>query len=217
MSLRMEKFGSRAVWLKHRGGIGGSDAAAVLGLSPWKTNTELWEIKTKRKKPEPISDNPAVKYGTEAEKYLRDLFALDFPEFDVEYVPGNIWLNDDFPFAHASLDGWLQEKDTGRKGVLEIKTTAITSGMVLEKWNGKIPDYYYCQVMHYLMVTGWDFAVLKAQLKFEFGGELERIETRHYHFERADCEDDIRMLQEEERKFWSCVETDTCPPLKLTF
>ena len=215
MTVRMEKFGSRKAWLEHRRRIGGSDAAAVMGLSPWKTNTELWEIKTGREKPEDISESPAVKYGTQAEQLLRELFALDFPELDVEYEPGNIWISDDLPFAHASLDGWVTERSSGRKGVLEIKTTTITSGMALDKWKEKVPDYYYCQVIHYLLVTGWDFAVLKAQLKHTFGGELGWIETRHYRFEREDCEEDIRMLEEAERDFWHYVETDKRPPLKL--
>ena len=57
--------------------------------------------------------------------------------------------------------------------------------------------------------------MLKAQLKFQFGGELERIEIRHYHFERADCEEDILELERAEKELWGYVERDECPPLKL--
>ena len=44
-------------WLDYRRrGIGGSDAAAVLGLCPWKSNVRLWEAKTGLRQPEDISD-----------------------------------------------------------------------------------------------------------------------------------------------------------------
>ena len=58
-------------------GIGASDAACVLGRNPYKTNVELWEEKTGIRQSEDISDKPHVKYGTEAEQYLRELFRLD--------------------------------------------------------------------------------------------------------------------------------------------
>lgn len=208
-------FATREDWMKHRVGIGGSDAASVLGISPWRSNVDAWEIITGRKQQPDISDKDVVRYGTEAEKYLRELFALDYPEYEVGYREYNCFYNSDMPFAHASLDGWLTEKDSGRRGVLEIKTTTITSGAALMKWDSQVPAYYFAQLLHYFLVTGCDFAVLKAQLKFQIGGDLDRIETRHYHFERADCEDDIRALEEAERDFWGYVERDECPPLKL--
>ena len=70
--------------------------------------------------------------------------------------------------------------------------------------DGKIPDNYYCQVLHYLAVTEYDFAVLKAQLKSEWHGEL-RITVKHYFIERKDIEEDIRYLVEAEQRFWTCV------------
>jgi predicted phage-related endonuclease len=67
-----------AAWLsERRTGIGGSDAATILGVSPYMTNVELWRIKTGRKIPEDISGKPYVKYGIEAERHLRGLFELN--------------------------------------------------------------------------------------------------------------------------------------------
>ena len=132
-------YKNRADWLMHRRGIGGSDAAAVLGISPWRSNVELWEILTERKQAPDISDKEVVQYGTEAEKYLRGLFSLDFPEYEVGYQEFNCYYNSRMPYAHASLDGWLTEKDTGRRGILEIKTTTITSGTALSKWDEQVP------------------------------------------------------------------------------
>ena len=104
--------------------------------------------------------------------------------------------------------------EQGRRGILEIKTTNILQSMQREKWNGKIPDNYYCQVLHYLAVTEYDFAVLKAQLKSEWHGEL-RITVKHYFIERKDIEEDIRYLVEAEQRFWTCVVEGHRPDLLL--
>ena len=128
---------------------------------------QLWEEKMGLVLPADISDKEYVRYGTEAEKYLRGLFALDFPEYQVLYDENNMFLNPDFPWMHASLDGELMDRQ-GRHGILEIKTTNILQSSQRRNWEGRIPDNYYCQVLHYLAVTEYDFVVLKAQLKSEW-------------------------------------------------
>ena len=211
----MKTLNSREEWLaarKHY--IGGSDAAAVLGMNPYKTNLELWQEKTGIVQPEDISGKPYVQYGHAAESYLRELFALDFPEYEVHYQDNNIWLNDRFPFAHASLDGWLTDQD-GRNGVLEIKTTNILQSMQKEKWDHRIPDNYYIQVLHYLMVTEFDFAVLKAQLKYEFQGGDIMLQTKHYKIERSEVQEDIELLKSSEKEFWKRVQSRKKPALLL--
>ena len=155
-----------------------------------------------------------MKYGTNAEEHLRALFALDFPQYDVEYVDNNMFLNDKFPWAHASLDGWLTDKD-GRKGILEIKTTEILQSMQKEKWKNQIPDNYYIQVLHYLLVTEFEFVELKAQLKTVFNGVLY-LQTKHYHIERSDVEEDIKYLAAEEERFWKSAQDGKCPNLILS-
>lgn len=203
-----------AEWLANRDRIGGSDASAILGMNPYKTNIELWQIKTGQLIPEDISEKPYVKYGTQAEMHLRGLFRLDFPQYEVEYAENNMWINDKYPFAHASLDGWLIERETGRKGILEIKTTNILQSMQKEKWKDCIPDNYYIQILHYLMVTEFDFAILKAQLKYEFDGDIY-LQTKHYKIERAEVEEDIKYLESSERRFWKQVQDKVRPSLLL--
>ena len=178
------------------------------------TNVDLWEIKTGIRIPEDISKQDYVVYGTKAEKYLRDLFKLDYPRYKVEYKANNSWTNDRYPWAAASLDGVLTDKETGKKGVLEIKTTNILQSMQREKWDHRIPDNYYVQVLHYLMVTEFDFVVLKAQLRCEFNGDIY-LQTKHYRIDRADVEDDIHYLATEEQKFWKCVTENRRPALML--
>ena len=86
--------------------------------------------------------------------------------------------------------------------------------MQKEKWNHRIPDNYYIQLLHYLLVTGWDFAVLKAQLKYEFDGDVY-LQTKHYRIERSEVEEDIRILEAAERTFWKQVQERKRPALIL--
>ena len=217
MSVKMLRFETREQWLQARTGkIGGSDASAIMGLNPYKTNVELWEEKTGLSVAEDIREKPYVKYGTDAEKHLRDLFAMDFPQYDVFYVENNMWINDKYPFAHASLDGWLYDRVSNKNGILEIKTTEILKSMQKEKWKNRIPDNYYVQILHCLMVTEFEFVELKAQLKTVFDGR-PYLQTKHYLFElsNADVYEDLQVLIEEEFKFYEAMKSGTRPPLIL--
>lgn len=214
MQYEIAYSGDHAGWLKARtNGIGGSDASAVVGLNPYKSNVELYEEKTGRRLQEDISDKPYVQYGTRAEEHIRALFALDYPEYMVEHHENRILRSKDFPFMQASLDGELTDRQ-GRRGVLEIKTTSILQSSQREKWHDRIPDNYYIQVLHYLLVTGWDFAVLRAHLNTVWGTD-RRTSVRHYFIEREEVEDDLRYLKAEEIKFWRFVEAGKKPPLVL--
>lgn len=203
----------REEWLQARNRIGGSDAAAIIGLNPYMSNVDLWEIKTGRKQQEDISEKSYVKYGTEAEKHLRELFKLDYPEYTIFYEENNMFLNDAYPWAHASLDGWIKDKD-GHTGILECKTTNILNSHQKEKWDNRIPDNYYCQILHYFMVTEFKFAILKAQLKYDYGDDVMCI-TKHYRIDRAEVEQDIRYLEKKEKEFWGYVKEDRKPTLIL--
>lgn len=210
----MERFFSRAGWLNGRSGrIGGSDAAAIVGCNPYMTNVDLWEIKTGKRRQEDISSKPYVIYGTNAEEHIRALFALDYPQFIVDYVENNLWLNDRFPFAHASLDGWLTDPD-GRRGVLEIKTTNILQSMQREKWDRRIPDNYFCQCLHYLNVTEFDFVILRALIRYEYGGTIF-ANIKDYTIERSEVLEDLEYLRDEEIKFSEYIQKDKRPPLVL--
>ena len=206
---------SREDWLLSRNNsIGGSDASCILGLNNYKTNVDLWKIKKGLAEQEDISDKPYVKYGTEAEKYLRGLFALDFPQYEVLYDENNYWTNSKYPYLHASLDSWLIEKETGRKGILEIKTSNIINSAMYKKWDNQIPDAYYIQLLHYFIVTEFDFAILKAQLRYDYNDDIY-LKTKHYKIERAEVLDDINYLLEKEQSFIKCLESNTEPSLIL--
>lgn len=215
MAIDWIQLSSRDEWLQNRmNGIGGSEISAVIGCNPYMDNVTLWELKTGRRQAEDISDKPYVKYGTQAERHLRGLFRLDFPEYKVGYAENNSFRNDRYPWAQASLDGWLTDKG-GRRGVLEIKTSDVLSSMHKERWRDQIPQNYYCQVLFYMAVIEADFAVLKAQLRAEFDG-MPYFQTKHYKLERADVQDDIDYLMAEGEMFWNdYVKRDQRPPLRL--
>ena len=207
-----------AAWLEARKkGLGASDAAAYLGMSKWKTNVELWEEKTGLRQAADISDKPYVQYGHDAEPHLRALFALDHPELRVTYEsPYKMIFSDELPFLYATPDGELEELSTGRRGGLEIKTTEIKSPRQWYEWKGRIPQQYYCQVVHQFIATGWDFVWLKAQIKwYTQEGDL-RIDTREYHIERSEVLEDIEDTKTAGIRFWKSVETSvSCGTVRM--
>lgn len=202
----------RESWLKGRGiGLGASEAAAVLGQSPWMTTMQLWRLKVGAETPKDLSGNSAVELGNRMEDAVRNFYAAQHPELEVKHFPYDILYQDGKPHIFATLDGEVVEKETGRKGVLEIKTATPVGKAAWAKWQNKIPDNYFCQIIHQLAATGWDFVTLVAAL-FSYNGD---IIIRPYTFERADYLDDIAYLVKREDAFWKHVENGTLPPQSL--
>jgi putative phage-type endonuclease len=209
------KIDNHEDWLAARQhqGIGGSEAGCVLGVNKYQSNVELWELKTGRREAPDLSDNAAVQFGKFAEPHLRELFKQDYPEYSVDYHEFDMYINDVYPFIFATLDGELTAPD-GSRGILEIKTTTILNRMQWDQWDDKIPDSYYAQILHQLAATGWDFAILKAYIRYHVDGEV-RVTIRHYRIDRKDVESDIEYLIQQEQEFWQCVQADKMPALKL--
>lgn len=208
------KLTERQQWLRARSrGIGGSDAGAVIGLNKYKSNVRLWEEKTGIAEPEDISDKPAVIFGKTAEAPLRELFKLDFPEYKVDYHEFYIYVSDEYPFLFATLDGEITDEQ-GKRGIYEGKTTTIQNKNQWDEWEGCVPQSYYIQLLHQLAATGWDFAILKAYIRYYKDGEL-KISIRHYRIERSEVQRDIDYLVTKETEFWRCVMTKTRPALIL--
>lgn len=180
-------------WLAHRTrSVGGSDAAAIVGLSKWATPYSIWAEKLGFTSP--AEDNEAMRQGRDLEDYV----AQRFCEATGKRVrrENNIILNPDYPFAHANVDRLIVGEDAG----LECKTT---SSLDLKRFkNGEYPDHYYVQCVHYMMVTGakrWYLAVLV------FGKEFY-----HYTIERD--ENEISALAKGEEAFWQYVLNKEPPP-----
>lgn len=198
--LKRLHFESRETWLAGRQaqGIGGSEAAAIVGMSPWMTPLDLWKNKLGVVNPKDLSGNAAVEQGVKWEPILRDLFAATHPEFEMWHHPYDILCQEERPWLFATLDGELLNED-GKYGVLEIKTATPNGKAGWEKWNnGRMPDNYYCQVLHELLATGYDYVRLFACL-FSLDGSYT-IKT--YEIERSDAEEDMEWLLEQEQAFY---------------
>ena len=123
-------------WLEHRRrSIGGSDAAAIIGLNPWASPYSVWADKLGLIPPK--EDNEAMRLGRDLEEYV----AKRFCEETGKRVrrENSIIINPDYPFAHANVDRILIGEDAG----LECKTS---SSLNLKKYkNGEYPANFYCQ------------------------------------------------------------------------
>ena len=144
--------------------IGGSDAPAIMGHCKNRNIITLWREKCGFSEPERIERKPIVIYGRAMEQPLREAFRHHHPELALGFEE-NMWVNDRIPFAHASLNGWLEDSK-GNHGFLITKTTEITSKADAEEWT-KMPGTYYWQMIHCLMVTEFEFGVLFAELKIK--------------------------------------------------
>lgn len=184
----------RVEWLAHRrNSIGGSDAAAVVGLNKYASPYSLWADK-RGLLPEKEDSEP-MRLGRDLEDYV----AQRFTEATGKRVrrENNIIINPSFPFAHANVDRLVIGEDAG----LECKTT---SAMNLKRFKGgEYPANYYVQCVHYMMVTGasrWYLAVLVLGVGF-------------YWFCIERDEDEIDALKTSEEAFWQYVQTNTPPPV----
>lgn len=209
------KIEDHETWLKERmNGIGGSESGSVLGLNPWCSNVQLWRYKTGKEVPPDISDKPAVQFGKVAEEHIRELFRLDYPNMGLDYHAYWVYRNDAYPWQFATLDGELID-ETGRRGILEIKTTTIQNKSQWDEWENGIPQRYYAQILHQLSATGWQFAILRAYIRYYKGGEF-RAAVRDYRIERDDVLDDIAYLREQEMRFMDCVNSGKPPAAIIT-
>jgi putative phage-type endonuclease len=137
--------GSEA-WLKWRGkGLGSSDAAVLLGWSPWKTALELFEEKMGRYTPE-FSEfqRSAMARGTRLEPVIRRWYEQREGKLFTEAVA----THPEHEFMRASFDG----RNTDLDRVLEIKApNGKDHGLAL---NGYVPEKYIPQVQWLMMVGG---------------------------------------------------------------
>lgn len=186
----------REKWLAVRNsGIGGSDAAVIVGKNPWKSAFELWTEKTGKVEPDDLSDNEAVYWGT----VLEDLVAKRFEEVTGKKVRRcGTMAHDDYPYMLANVDRLVN----GERAGLEIKTA---NGFKAKAWEGdEIPDAYYLQCQWYLFVTGlekWYIACLIGGQRFVWK-EIPRNE------------DDIKALRNAAQFFWEVnVQTNVAPDL----
>ena len=193
MCLKKIGYEGRAEWLQIRGQyIGGSDAAAVLGLDPYRSALALWAEKTGAVKS--FDGNVITETGAYLEAFVAGLFTRETGK-KVQRC-NFVIVNEKYPWACADVDRLV----CGESAVLEIKTT--NSFINVKKFRtGEFPERWYCQCMHYLAVTGRQkcyLAVLSNCRDF-------------YVFELERDEEEIASLMDAEREFMQRVK-DGNPP-----
>ncbi|MDR1426087.1 MAG: YqaJ viral recombinase family protein [Rickettsiales bacterium] len=173
------------------------------------SNVDLWKLKTGRTVEEDISGKDCVIRGVALEPLLREIYARLNPDVTVNHDDYTLVRHPKYDYLLATLDGIITGPD-GKRGILEIKTCQL-NGYNYVDWQNRIPDNYYCQILHYLLVTGFDYAVVFALL---LGREQHSIKT--YRFEARERKREIIYLKEKEIEFWEeYVLEDREPPLIL--
>lgn len=206
---------NREEWLEKRHlSIGASEISAVLGLSNFQTNVDLWMVKTGAKQAAELSANSRVTFGKESEKYVRGLFTLEHPEMQMGYHEFDILQREDKPWMTCTLDGELTDEN-GKRGVWECKTVGIDRPSAWKEWDGAVKESYYCQILWQMAITQFDFAILTAYFRYKdkYGNPTATI--RNYRWERDDLMDDIAYIEPKGDAFWKCVEERKKPPLIL--
>ena len=187
-------YKSHEEWLDLRRelGIGGSESGSVVGFNPYKSAYALWAEKTK-KIPE-FEGNLITEVGSYLEPFVAELFERETGK--KVRRKNRILVNTDYPWAFADVDRLV----VGEKALLEIKTTNSLPNMRKFK-NGEYPESWYCQITHYLAVSGLE----KAYLAVLIGCREFKV------FEIERDEDEIAALMGAEEKFWNNVKTNTPP------
>jgi putative phage-type endonuclease len=195
VALASTKDISREMWLKLRTkGIGGSDAAAIAGLSKWKSPVQVWLEKTGQA-PLEEAQSEAAYWGTKQEALVAEEFSLR-TGLKVRRC-NQILQHPDYPFMIANVDRLI----VGQKAGLECKTA---SEYLKSEWEGEeVPAPYLLQCQHYMAVTGYDawwIAVLIGGNKFVYK-KIERDDEL------------IQQIIQIESDFWNNHVVPQVPPM----
>lgn len=192
-------YRDRDEWLEVRQtGLGGSDAAAVLGLSQYKSPIEVWQDKVG-----PIvelKDTPAMKRGRVLEPVAADAYVEETGR-KIRRQP--LRRHHEFEYMLGNVDRQvLAVGDVQSTGVLEIKCPGLRV-LADVKAHG-LSDYMTVQLMHYLAVTGYEW------------GSFALFNAENWELINFDLEADqefIGMMMEKEADFWnSYVVPRVAPP-----
>jgi putative phage-type endonuclease len=192
---------SREEWLEQRRrGIGCSDVPVILGISKFKTITELWEEKTGRR-PLEQRDNPDMQRGRTLEPIIADIYAEKTGR-TVRRVNA-ILQHPKYPFLLANLDRKTSVPDNpDRPGYapVEIKCPRLSVFGRIQREG--VPQYYYVQLQAEMLVMGASWGSLAVF-------NAERWELLHFDVP-ADPELQEQIVSRCEQ-FWNKVILDTPP------
>jgi len=192
----MSAEAARLEWLEERRhGIGGSDVAAVLGISPWKTPRQLWEEKLGLSAGQ--EETPIMKLGTFLEPLVAELYTKTTGH-KVQRRHQS-FTHPEHGFMRANIDREILNDPRG-VGILEIKAMGLMAFKKTKMYG--LPDYYAAQLQHYLFVTGRKWGAFAIMCRDT--GEL-------IHFEVAPDAEWHSMALAACAEFWRCIESQTPP------
>ena len=188
---------------ERRTGIGGSDAAAILGLSPWKAPIQVFEEKLALVEAQPPT--PQMEWGTALEGVIRRHFTRVTGLPVVEHTEVIRHPEHDWMIAH--VDGLVYEASETEfirpVAVFEAKTAGTFAADDFgEPGTDQVPDAYLVQCQHYMAVTG----LPKTYLAVLVGGNDFRV----YVIPRD--EEIISQMMLREREFWFDHVIQEVPP-----
>ena len=169
-------------WMEfRRGGIGGSDVAIVMGMSPYTTTRDLYYDKLGIKPVVDIEDNWVAKeIGHLLEPLVAKIFAQKTGLRPIQIK--KMFRHPHHPFMYADVDYFVETSD-GKRGILEIKTSHYNNR---SKWAGDaIPYHYELQVRHYMSVMDLDFAYIACLFSNSEADFLYRRLDRDRVFEQS--------------------------------
>lgn len=198
--------GKTAEWHAERTtGIGGSDAAAICGLSRYRTPMSVYLEKIQAAPPQ--EENAAMEWGTRLEPVVRDKFAELHPELEVRH-DDTLRRHPGRPWQIAHLDGWCYDEADGVLAAgLEVKTAGregrLHNWLDRETGELRVPEEYVAQVHHYMMVTGLRRFYVAALFE---GREYQEFEVPY-------DEELAALILQREVEFWGLVTSATPPPI----
>lgn len=180
-------------------GIGGSDAAAILGISPFKSRLQLWHEKVNKVIYTNSKSNLIFEIGHALEPIIANEYSkMTGRKLEVRESKSH----SNYPFIIGNIDREIIKSEKNSKGILEIKTKGAWIN-----WEETIPPYYIAQIQHYMAIYEYNwssFAVLDLGAREITVTDIERDDTL------------INTIIEEEKKFWDLVQTKTPPTTEPT-
>lgn len=170
--------------------LGGSDVAAILGISPWRTPLDVYLDKVEGKQPDDPAKAQIFRRGSRMEPYILDLLT---EEHGIQIVNrGQRYLDQQHDFIAAEIDA---EAATGEN--IEVKSAnQFAAKMWGAEWTDEIPVYYTAQAMHGMMVHPADATIFPVLI----GSDDFRV----YRVERDD--ETIAAIRAKEVEFWDRVQ-----------
>jgi putative phage-type endonuclease len=193
---------AREDWLARRSyGIGASESAAILGLSPFMSPYALWAKKCGLV--EDTEQSEFQKWGNILEPAICEEYAAQTSRRIIDHGRYAVRKSETCPVMLCTLDREVHADNKDGPGCMDAKNVGAYR---LDEWKDGAPLYYQVQLQHQMEVTGWRWGSLACLI----GGNT----FRWCDVERNEAF--IELLRRKCVEFWRLVETRTPPEVDGT-